>query len=233
VPNGRLPQLLLAPVALAFGLAARLRRRRAVHPDGAVFTGTMRTLGGVEGTDLFGRPQEVEVVVRFSRAVGVPPGWPELYGVAIRVPDRYGPGRHQDLLVSTAWTGPLVQHVLRPTRDPGSGQYTSVLPFRLGRRLRLVAARVVAGCEAGCPDLPGLAAAAERGALRLSLDAVSLAGRRRPLATLAVGPDRLRGPGLHLLFNPRHTGGGVEPLGLMAVRDVAYRASQRGRGALR
>jgi hypothetical protein len=41
-------------------------------------------------------------VVRFSRAGGLPEPLPDALGVAVRLPGAYGPGRDQDLLVTSS-----------------------------------------------------------------------------------------------------------------------------------
>jgi len=118
-----------APTAALFGALARLRGgRHALHPRGRTHAGTLDL--GPGAPPPLGPGRRVDVVVRLSRAVGLPPPLPDVHGVAIRLPDHLGPGRHQDLLLSATWG----RHVLRPARRL-RGELSTILPFEhAGRR---------------------------------------------------------------------------------------------------
>src|SRR4051812_37583230 len=84
------------------GAIAAVRRGKAVHPDGVVYGATLDVAGAPAAPSaaaLLSQPGEHRAVVRFSRSVGVPRPIPDLLGMSIRVPDAYGPGRHQDLML--------------------------------------------------------------------------------------------------------------------------------------
>jgi hypothetical protein len=49
-----------------------------------------------------------DAVVRFSRGGGLPEPLPDALGVAVRLPDAYGPGRTQDFLVTSSADLPLL-----------------------------------------------------------------------------------------------------------------------------
>jgi hypothetical protein len=49
-----------------------------------------------------------DAVVRFSRGGGLPEPLPDALGVAVRLPDAYGPGRAQDFLVTSSADLPLL-----------------------------------------------------------------------------------------------------------------------------
>jgi len=129
-----------AAVAVGFGLAARLRRAAALHPLGVatparVHRHGLRQRTGVAWLD---EPGVDEALVRFSRAVGLPPPLPDVHGLGIRVLGADGPA---DLLLSTALWGRLVRHVLRPAWSPRSASYTCVVPFDTPSGSLMVGAR--------------------------------------------------------------------------------------------
>jgi hypothetical protein len=115
-----------------FYAVGRLRRRgKALHPRGQVMGASLRRFGvqpptGVAWLD---DPGEGDVLISLSRAIGLPRGWPDILGLALRAPigeDRYG-----DLLFATTGTGTLARFVLRPTvAEPGQTRYTTYLPYR-------------------------------------------------------------------------------------------------------
>jgi hypothetical protein len=119
--------------AAAFGALARARGTRALHPRGPV-RGAGATLSGeVPGVAPASGPREVRALLRASRALGLP-GWaPDVLGVAVRLIDLHGDGRHQDLLFASS-PRPPVHVVLAPARDFGHAWYTALLPYRVGTR---------------------------------------------------------------------------------------------------
>lgn len=68
-----------------------------------------------------------DVVVRVSRAVGLPHPWPDIHGIALRVPV---PGGHADVLLASTGLGPATRFLLLPGRDVGRRPLTSLLPYR-------------------------------------------------------------------------------------------------------
>lgn len=68
-----------------------------------------------------------ECLVRHSRAVGLPSGWPDIEGVAVRL--AAGPGdRGGDLLLACTGVGAATRHLLRPRRSDGT--CTTLFPLR-------------------------------------------------------------------------------------------------------
>jgi len=225
---GRLTSL-RAVVTPPFRMLARLRRRRAFHPRGVVFEAAV-TAAEEMPTPLEGHA----ALVRLSRAAGLPDGWPDVAGIAVRILDAGGPGRHQDLLLSSVGRRRPLHHLLRPTRRPGSVTYSTVLPTRVDGSARLLTAQLVGPGAATAVGLQGLATAVERGGVRVELHAVPLvAGRARRLLTLRLGRRGAPGEGERLRFHPANAAAGLRPIGLMALRDAAYRGSSRGRAEAR
>ena len=230
-----------APAARAaaalFGALSRLRGARVFHPKGVGYSAVMAVEGAwgqCRGAPLLQGPGEHPAVVRFSYAVGLPDRWPDALGLALRLTDLHGAGRHQDFLLITSGSGPLAQHLIFPgPRGFRGHHYSSLLPYRIGDQVRMVGARPAPrhnGVRRGA--LPDLIAAATREDVRFELCLGTLGGRWEPVAELRIGERLDDGFVERLAFNPWHTGGGFRPAGpLMGLRRPAYAGSQRGRGA--
>jgi hypothetical protein len=130
-----------AAAGAGFGALAGARRARALHPHGPVHAATARFPAAVDGVPALDRPRDVAALLRVSRAVGLPRWSPDIMGVAIRLLDLHGPGRHQDLLFASS-PPPPVHHVLAPAATARHRWHTALLPYRVGpRRGVLVAHR--------------------------------------------------------------------------------------------
>jgi hypothetical protein len=68
-----------------------------------------------------------EVLLRFSRSVGLPEQLPDVLGLAVRVPLELG--GHGDLLLATTGAGRWGRFLLRPARRRGHF-YSSLFPYR-------------------------------------------------------------------------------------------------------
>jgi hypothetical protein len=215
-PNRRpAAELLGAGIGGVLAALAAVRGGKAVHPHGVVHSARLVMDGsGPSGSALLGRPGEHRALIRFSRSLGLPRPLPDLFGISIRVPDAYGEGAHQDLLMVTSADMPLLHHVFLPVRRIDQRPYSSSLPYRAGGERFLVGA------------LP-------LDEHRFQLAVAPLMGRFRPVADLRVEerlPDALDA----LRFNPWNTGGGLEPAGVLnGARDRAYKMSQGAWGTRR
>lgn len=114
----------------ATGLVSVRPADKPLHPRGSLLTGTLHRFGGAERTgvgflDDAGRD---EVLVRLSRAVGLPSPAPDIFGLALRVPTERD--RHGDLLFATTGLGRLTRFTLTPARTSGSRPMTTLLPYR-------------------------------------------------------------------------------------------------------
>jgi hypothetical protein len=138
------------------GLVGRLRPQgRSLHPRGQVRRGTLVRHGVAPGVGVpwLDGSGEDEVLVRLSRSAGLPAPWPDVAGLAVRVP--LTGGAHADLLMSSAWDRAVGRYLLRPTRRRAA-HATTLFPLRSpsgplllgalptdpdGRRLQLRVAR--------------------------------------------------------------------------------------------
>jgi hypothetical protein len=128
--------------ALAAGFKAlkALRPKRPIHPAGVALTGTIeRRPGGVESGILWiDSPGTAAVSARLSRSIGMPSGWPDILGLALRITTESGPA--DVLLASTAmsWPGRLI---LTAHRYASNCKLTSLMPYKGPAGPVLLAAR--------------------------------------------------------------------------------------------
>ena len=229
-------------VAAGFYALAALRHRRSLHPTGIGYQGWLRVPNdhpARSGEPLFQAGATHPANLRFSRGAGLPEPLPDALGVAIKLPDAYGPGADQDLLLTSSTDRPLLRRLLFPARSFVRGAFSTALPYDLGNArvvLLLVPVAANAGRPAGGADrrasggaMAELRAIAANG-LEFQLRTARSLGRSQPLATVTVGGPLSADQTEALRFNPWTTGPGIRPSGwLNLLRDTAYRASQRGR----
>jgi hypothetical protein len=205
-----------AAAAGLFGFLSAVRGKRVFHPVGSAYEATVTFDRGVPlDAELFRRTGPQPAVVRLSRGIGLPESWPDVLGLAVKVPDAYGPGRHQDFLFATSGRSPAARHLLVPTKDVRRRPYSTVLFFRIGNE------RFVLGAfpEQGEP-------------LRFRLAAARATGDWLPLGRIEIGEKLPAEVSEELSFNPANTGGGINPAGrLNRLRGPAYRGSRRAREA--
>lgn len=132
--------------AATAGLASVRGAAKPLHPRGDLVAARVFRRGSAErtGAPWIDEPGEDDVVVRLSRAIGLPGRLPDVHGLAMRVPvgDGYG-----DLLFATTGTGALTRFVLTATRRPAGRPMTTLLPYRTAAGPVVLAAEA-AGAEA-------------------------------------------------------------------------------------
>lgn len=121
-----------ALLAAATRVVAALRpAAKPLHPRGTVWEAEITRADGhivPTGVAWLDEPgHEEEVLVRVSAAVGLPHGWPDIQGLALRVPTESGPA---DLLLASTGAGRLTRFLLRPVRPSTWHLTTTLLPYR-------------------------------------------------------------------------------------------------------
>jgi hypothetical protein len=217
-------------VAVPLGALARWRRGKPMHPRGAVFDGLLERRGGPPGEEPFGVPwldavATDAVVVRISRGAGLPAPWPDLLGLAVRVPSA---GGAVDLLLTTTGSRPLTRLVPVPRRD-AAAVYSSIMAYRSDAGALRIAAFPR---QDGVPSDPApLAGEVDRAGVCFTLAVARGRGAWRPFAALTLtasaeplDPD--------VRFDAvRRPPPGLVPDGPMArFRAPAYAAAQAARG---
>lgn len=116
-------------LAALFGLLARARGNRALHPVGTSGSGTLlMTPGSPSGVVLLDTPGPHDCQVRWSRATGRRRGL-DVEGLAVRV---VGPAGGDALFASTG-TGVVTRHVLTARTPDQHGPLTTLLPLSTAR----------------------------------------------------------------------------------------------------
>ena len=220
--------------AAVFRLLARLRRGRALHPVGVGYQACLGITPEARrwaGTQLLVPGARYDAVLRFSRGGGLPEPLPDALGVAVRLPDAYGPGRAQDFLVTSSADLPLARRLLFPGRSFLHRSFSSALPYLVGGRAVVTVLRPQpAHWPRTGRALADLSAAAATGELVYELRLAGSLGRSRTVGLVTVGDPLDPAATETLRFNPWTTGEGIVPVGrLNRLRRPSYTSSQQGR----
>lgn len=119
-----------AILAAVFGAAGRIRpTAKPLHPRGTLRTGVVRRLGLTEpsGVPWLDEPGTDRVMIRMSRATGLPERLPDVHGLALRVPVG---DRHGDVLFASTGMGPITRFTLLAARRASRHPYSTLLPYR-------------------------------------------------------------------------------------------------------
>ena len=220
-PPSHVGSPLVAAGTLAFRLASRLRGERAVHARGRAFSGRVEIPGGAgTGAPLLDEAGSYDAVVRFSRSVGLPAALPDVFGLAVRLVDAFGPGAHQDLLLDSTRPLPWLRRLPHPGLHPTAPLYGSLLPYDVGGRRLLLGARVLtpAPLVRALDDLP------ER--LVVALLLATPRGPWTEVGRITTTGELPAPQGRQTRFTPGMHGGGLRPAGpFEAWRERSYPAS--------
>ena len=111
------------------GVGAVRQAPKPLHPRGSVAVARVSRCDGARaGVTWLDEPDSDLVLVRRSRAAGLPRGWPDVHGLALRVALTRG-GVGDLLLASTGW-GPRGRFLLHAGRHPETLFFGSLLPYR-------------------------------------------------------------------------------------------------------
>jgi hypothetical protein len=202
-------------MVLAAGLAgaAAVLRRRPLHAKGRTYEAIVHIEHAepVLGVPLLAAPGVHPCTARISRALSTPTGWPDVGGLAIRLPQEGRDGGAADLLFATTGTGRLMRHVLRPTRHAADAPMTTLLPTEAGGHHLLF--ELVPRADADPPTVFDLSVAVDR-------------GRWRAVGRLELGQEVDDGA---IRFDPVVAGlrGTRPPAWVTRLREPAYRWSRR------
>lgn len=131
-----------ALAAATTGIATLRPADKPLHPDGRTWAGRLTRAGSEErtGVSWLDEPGEDEVLVRTSRAIGLPGPLPDVAGLAVRV--RKDRTRHGDLLLASTGWDPVTRHLLVPAWRANQ-PLTTLLPYRSPAGPLVIGARPV------------------------------------------------------------------------------------------
>ncbi|MGW5267518.1 phosphodiesterase [Rhodococcus sp. NPDC003994] len=215
-------------LAIPFGVGSALRRAKLFHPDGAVLHGRLvRTAPVGRGLPL----EDDDVLVRLSRAIGLPSPIPDVPGFAMRISAAGSDTGSWDVLLAGAGRDVVTRSLPLPAASFASASLSSLMPLAHGGRHWWVSARFPGGPDTLDPAeaAAGLAA----GPITVVLEQAAGTGPREPLAEVIL--DRAeKEDGVDPSFDPIvNTPRAVRPSPewLRELRVRAYRDSRLGRGA--
>ncbi|GAA2410744.1 hypothetical protein GCM10010420_44420 [Streptomyces glaucosporus] len=211
-----------------------MRRAPAFHPRGLTCTGEITVTGGTGpswGVPWLDEPGRHACAVRLSRGAGLPAPLPDWLGLAVRVVDAGGPGRHLDLLLTSSSRLPALRHLPLPRGDALGGPYSVLLPYRVGGRSMVLAAFPRRRLRPVHGSPPVLRRALAEKPLVFDLRAAEPLGRWRTFAVLTVGATLPEPPEATPGYDVYgHSLPGLEPgPALGTVRRAAYEGSRQGR----
>jgi hypothetical protein len=218
-------------VALPFRLGSALRGARVFHPKGFLCRGSWE----IEQSSAM-TPQATvlragarhAVIARASRGAGLPERMGDFFGVAVRLVDAYGPGRHQDLLMNSSSGLPVLHHLFLPAPRWFSQSYSTCLPYRAGANSFVIGLLPPSRRGPG-PSLGAMRAAIDDG-VTFGIAVTGSLGRWTRLGALRLF-EPLPPEAGDVDFDPWNTGGGLVPATwLNRLRREAYRQSRRARG---
>jgi hypothetical protein len=195
-------------------LAAVRPTRKPLHPAGRVVTARLRRHGLTPSTGIafIDDSGEQAVLVRQSRAIGLPEPLPDIHGLAIRVTNPDGtPG---DLLLATTGWGRLTRFLLTASRSAWGRPMTTLLPYET------VSGPMLIGARCARPGVVDLACAVG-------------AGPWRSFAELSISTDEGSDPTVS--FDPvAHQVTGLDQYAaVVRLREPAYRSARDSRSDVR
>ncbi|HEV7173230.1 hypothetical protein [Pedococcus sp.] len=204
-----------------FGAVGQVRRDRALHPRGATYAALATMHGGsASGVPWLDTAGTTRVVVRVSRATGLPSPWPDVHGIAIHVPAEVLSRRDgADLLFASTGDSGLGRFRLAARREAAGGPLTTLLPMRTGAGPMLFRLRPV---EGPATSAAGLVGARYQLSYAVGTRPWTVVGEIQVGAPEGEQVDRRRhDPVLHTLP-------GTEQYPVVAaLREPAYRAARR------
>lgn len=194
-------------------LAAVRPAPKPLHPCGELLRGRLYRHGLWPTTDVgwIDQPGEDDVLVRLSRALGLPGVLPDIHGMAVRIPVG-DDGEVGDLLFASTGWGRVSRYVFTASRSPQGRPMTTLLPYRTP------AGAVLLGARANGAESFELSCATHDGDFRVFADL-------RLSRSVVDGPDVSFDPVLHQLP-------GLEQYDAVErLREPSYRRARSSRSA--
>ena len=217
-------------LAVPLGIGSAVRHRRVFHPLGVLAGGRIERLAPPE----VGLPIEsADVLGRVSKAVGVPGRFPDLIGLAWRMPPQTPGATPWDVLLVSAGSGLLTRFALRPTLSWTGTTLTTLMPLHGDDGWWWLKAEMTTQTRGGL-SLDAVREAIGAGGIVFDVAQAHGTGPFEPLATLTLTSLIPTDEQHDVSFDPtRNTASGIElgPRWLTDLRERAYLRSRQGRNA--
>ncbi len=203
-----------------FAALSRIRGKRFFHPEGIICEGTLTFLETDLALPFSGM---TSVLARLSRGAGLPGRLPDVFGLAVKLPQF-----DHDFLLATSGNAPLTRHLLLPAAGVFKLPYSSVLPYELGDQLVVFGARADDALRQGeASAISEIRAVIASKRLRFDLTVAGVgSSKSKTFGSLVL--DQIHDEEIE--FNPWNCRPPLRPAGpLNRLRLETYRASQADR----
>jgi hypothetical protein len=225
-----LPHLVAAAgrtFAALFWLLKRLRPVRPIHSVGLQLGGQLERLGTdfASGIPWLDEPGTNDVVARLSRSIGLPPRFPDIIGLALRITVDGDPA---DILLASTGTSRTGRFLLLPRRNLATGVMTTLMPYKGAHGPVQLAARTLRPIVQLPADSAGFQQALGREDWTLGLYHALPCGHWQQFATLTLRPGR-DGRDTSMRFDPvlhRLPDAAMYPW-IETLREPSYAVSRR------
>ncbi|HVL81459.1 MAG TPA: hypothetical protein VM840_07710 [Actinomycetota bacterium] len=114
------------------GLLARMLDALPIGPRSEIYEGELKVFAGADLPDvpLFAEAGPHRLVARLTHTAELPV--PQFLALAVKVPDIYGAGRDQDILMFSSLPAPVGHHVVAPALGFERATFSTLLPHRVG-----------------------------------------------------------------------------------------------------
>lgn len=128
--------------AVVFKVLKRVRPDRPIHPEGVALVGTLKRYGhdSASGIPWVDSPGMEHVTARFSRSLGLPDAWPDILGLAVRIPNGE---KHADVLLASTGASRAGRFMLTLHRRAAAAVFTTMMPYKGAAGPILLAARTL------------------------------------------------------------------------------------------
>jgi hypothetical protein len=232
-PSGNPARMSVTDLAATpFRWGSAIRHARVFHPDGLLVEGSIERSAPADA----GLPiPSCDVVARVSKAVGTPGAWPDIIGLALRIPPQADDGAAWDILLASAGSGVLTRAVgLRPVISWTGHTMTSLMPLRYQGSNWWLRAEVTTEISGSGVSLDSVRDQLRNGTIDVTLEQACGRSAFEQVGHLTLHGLLVAPHGGDVSFDPvLHTAPGVElyPGWLATLRARAYDRSRDGRDA--
>ncbi|ORV14613.1 hypothetical protein [Mycobacterium celatum] len=218
-------------VTTPFRWASALRGRRIFHPNGVLAGGVLERLAPQDQ----GLPvTSCDVVARVSKAAGTPGAFPDIVGLAWKMPPSKYPPTGWDVLLASTGAGLLTRIGLRPVTSWSGVTMSSLVPVRYQQQLWWIRAKLITEIPDRGVTLESIRNHIDDGGIVFAIEQAGPTGAFGMLGQLTLNRVLAGDEARDLVFDPTiHSPADVAlaPGWLTELRRGAYGRSRQGRDA--